>query len=57
MKNNLLEKIDALPPLPKSVIDLEEFRKSTNKEPLDLLKIIDKLQSISSRSNSKSIGT
>mgnify|MGYP000025751912 CR=1 FL=1 len=41
MKNNLLEKIDALPPLPKSVIDLEEFRKSTNKEPLDLLKIIE----------------
>ena len=41
MKNSLLEKIDSLPPLPKSVIELEEFRKSADKEPLDLLKIIE----------------
>ncbi|RDX34181.1 HDOD domain-containing protein [Arcobacter sp. HD9-500m-PIT-SAG03] len=41
MKNTLIQKIDALPPLPKSVIELEEFRKSINKEPLDLLKIIE----------------
>jgi len=41
MNNSLLEKIDALPPLPKSVIELEEFRKSPNKEPLDLLRIIE----------------
>jgi len=41
MKNTLIQKIDALPPLPKSVIELEEFRKSLDKEPLDLLKIIE----------------
>lgn len=41
MKNSLLEKIDSLPPLPKSVIELEEFRKTVDKEPLDLLKIIE----------------
>jgi len=41
MKNTLIQKIDALPPLPKSVIELEEFRKSIDKEPLDLLKIIE----------------
>jgi len=41
MKHTLIEKIDALPPLPKSVIELEEFRKSSDKEPLDLLKIIE----------------
>lgn len=41
MKNSLLEKIDALPPLPKSVIELEEFRKRLDKEPLDLLQIIE----------------
>ena len=41
MKNTLIQKIDALPPLPKSVVELEEFRKSLEKEPLDLLKIIE----------------
>lgn len=41
MNNSLIEKIDSLPPLPKSVIELEEFRKSLDKEPLDLLKIIE----------------
>ena len=41
MNNLLIEKIDALPPLPKSVIELEEFRKALNKEPLDLLNIIE----------------
>ena len=41
MRNSLLEKIDALPPLPKSVVELEEFRKSIDKEPLDLLNIIE----------------
>ena len=42
MKKLIIEKIDALPPLPKSVLELEEFRKMSNKEPLDLLKIIEK---------------
>lgn len=42
MKRLIIEKIDALPPLPKSVLELEEFRKMSNKEPLDLLKIIEK---------------
>lgn len=41
MKNSLLEKIDSLPPLPKSVIELEEFRKASDKEPLTLLNIIE----------------
>ena len=41
MKEFIIEKIDSLPPLPKSVIELEEFRKQTEKEPLDLLKIIE----------------
>lgn len=40
--NNVLEKIESLPPLPKTIIDIEEFRKKLNKEPLDLLKIIEK---------------
>ncbi|MCP4970085.1 MAG: HDOD domain-containing protein [Arcobacter sp.] len=42
MKKLIIEKIDTLPPLPKSVLELEEFRKMSNKEPLDLLKIIEK---------------
>ena len=42
MKKLIIEKIDSLPPLPKSVLELEEFRKMSNKEPLDLLKIIEK---------------
>lgn len=41
MKTSLIDKIDSLPPLPKSVIELEEFRKSSNNETLDLLKIIE----------------
>lgn len=42
MKKVIVEKIESLPPLPKSVLELEEFRKMSNKEPLDLLKIIEK---------------
>lgn len=42
MKELIVEKIDSLPPLPNSVLELEEFRKMSNKEPLDLLKIIEK---------------
>ncbi|WP_258238914.1 HDOD domain-containing protein [Arcobacter sp. CECT 8985] len=42
MSKLLINKIDSLPPLPKSVIELEEFRKLPNKDPEDLLKIIEK---------------
>lgn len=41
MKKLIVEKIDSLPPLPKSVLELEEFRKMSDKEPLELLKIIE----------------
>lgn len=40
--NNILEKIESLPPLPKTIIDIEEFRKRHDKEAVDLLKIIEK---------------
>ena len=39
---NILNKIDSLPPLPKTIIEVEEFRKKPNKEIADLLKIIEK---------------
>ncbi len=42
MTDFIIGKIDSLPPLPKSIIELEEFRKLPNKEILDLLKIIEK---------------
>lgn len=38
----LIEKIDSLPPLPNSIIELEEFRKVQNNNPEDLIKIIEK---------------
>lgn len=38
----ILEKIDNLPPLPQTIIEIEEFRKKSNKEAEDLLKIIEK---------------
>ena len=40
--NSILEKIESLPPLPKTIIDIEEFRKRHDKEAADLLKIIEK---------------
>jgi HD-like signal output (HDOD) protein len=40
--NSILEKIESLPPLPKTIIDIEEFRKRHDKEAVDLLKIIEK---------------
>lgn len=39
---NILEKIESLPPLPKTIIEIEEFRKKLNKEAIDLLEIIEK---------------
>ncbi|WP_419770275.1 MAG: HDOD domain-containing protein [Candidatus Marinarcus sp.] len=41
MKNNLLyEKIDALPPLPRTILELEEFKRTPDKQPEVLLDII-----------------
>lgn len=40
--NSILEKIESLPPLPKTIIDIEEFRKRHDKEAADLLEIIEK---------------
>lgn len=40
--NNILQKIESLPPLPKTVIEIEEFRKKVNKEAIELLNIIEK---------------
>ena len=40
--SSILEKIESLPPLPQTIIDIEEFRKRHDKEAVDLLKIIEK---------------
>ena len=42
LSNNILEKIESLPPLPKTIIEIEEFRKKSNKEMSELLEIIEK---------------
>lgn len=42
MKQNIILKIESLPPLPESVIKLEEFRKKSDKEPKELVVIIEK---------------
>ena len=44
MFENILKKIEALPPLPQTIIEIEAFRKSTNKEIDNLIKIIEKAQ-------------
>jgi len=41
MNDILLKKIDSLPPLPKTIIDLEEFKNSSNKDLDVLLKILE----------------
>ena len=38
----ILQKIESLPPLPKTVIEIGEFRKKPNKEAVELLNIIEK---------------
>jgi len=38
----ILEKIDTLPPLPQTIIDVEEFRKRQTKEASELIEIIEK---------------
>ncbi|WP_044415668.1 HDOD domain-containing protein [Halarcobacter anaerophilus] len=42
MNENIVDKIESLPPLPKTIIEIEEFRQQPDKEPFDLLKIIEK---------------
>jgi len=42
MKKLIIQEIDSLPALPKSILELEEFRKMPNQEPMDLLKIVEK---------------
>ena len=40
--NSILQKIESLPPLPRTVIEIEEFRRKPNKEADELLAIIEK---------------
>ncbi|WP_320033359.1 HDOD domain-containing protein [Halarcobacter sp.] len=42
MNENIIEKIESLPPLPKTIIEIEEFRQQPEKEAFELLKIIEK---------------
>ncbi|RXJ92870.1 HDOD domain-containing protein [Malaciobacter molluscorum] len=42
MSQNILEKIESLPPLPKTITEIEEFRQKSEKDPFELLKIIEK---------------
>ncbi len=42
MNEQIVNKIEALPPLPKTIIELEEFRKKQNKEINELLTIVEK---------------
>ena len=42
MKTTLTQKIDSLPPLPETILELENFKKSPNKDPEVLLEIIQK---------------
>ena len=42
MNNNLTQKIDSLPPLPETIMELEKFKKSSEKDPDQLLAIIEK---------------
>lgn len=42
MNTAIADKIDSLPPLPQTILDLEEFKKSSTKNPEDLLIIIQK---------------
>jgi len=40
--SNIVNKIEALPPLPQTIIDIEEFRKKSDKETFELLEIVEK---------------
>lgn len=39
---SILEKIESLPPLPKTITEIEEFRRKSEKEAFELLQIIEK---------------
>lgn len=39
---SILEKIESLPPLPKTIVEIEEYRKKQDKEASELLEIIEK---------------
>jgi len=39
---NILEKIESLPPLPKTITEIEEFRRKSEKEAFELLQIVEK---------------
>lgn len=41
MNEALTSKVDSLPPLPKTILDLEEFKKSANKDLEELLAIVE----------------
>lgn len=42
MSQNILEKIESLPPLPRTIKEIEDFRQKRDKEAFELLKIIEK---------------
>ncbi|WP_228286244.1 HDOD domain-containing protein [Arcobacter vandammei] len=42
MNDKIVQKIESLPPLPKTIIEIEEFRKKQDKELSELLKIVEK---------------
>lgn len=42
MNSNIIEKIESLPPLPKTIAELEEFRQKSEKEAFELLQIVEK---------------
>lgn len=42
MNSSIIEKIESLPPLPKTISELEEFRQKNEKEAFELLKIVEK---------------
>jgi len=42
MSTEIIKRIESLSPLPKTIIDIEEFRKKSDKEASDLLEIIEK---------------
>lgn len=42
MLENILEKIESLPPLPKTISEIEEYRRKSDKEASELLDIIEK---------------
>ena len=42
MKHKIIQKIDALPPLPQTLLKLEKFKNQKSQEPKDLIKVLEK---------------